>query len=82
MDKRAPILVVLHDEEDGSWQFLTGEDLTDKKNWLLVALSEVVAVDPTVKDLTDLPLGYSARRVKPGAVWQRRRNPAPEADEG
>ena len=82
MDKLSPILVVSHDEEDGAWQFLTEEDLPDEKEWMLVALAEIVAVDPTVKELADLPLGYSARRARPGAAWQRSQNPAPNADEG
>jgi hypothetical protein len=46
MHSRLPILRVCHDEEDGAWQFLTGDPLPCKKEWMLVALEEVVKVDP------------------------------------
>ena len=46
MHGKLPILQVCHDEEDGFWQFLTGGPLPPQKEWMLVALEEVVKVDP------------------------------------
>jgi hypothetical protein len=65
-----PILLVSHDDEDGGWQFLTGGafDLADA---LLVALKEIVALDPSIVELADLPLGWQAWRERPGALWVR-----------
>jgi hypothetical protein len=71
MKKRAPVLLVAHEEEDGMWQFLTGDDLPPKEDWMLVALSEVVAVDSSLRDLASLPLGYSASRTTAADEWTR-----------
>ena len=64
------ILLVSHDAEDGMWSFLTGE-VFDIGDALLVALKEIVALDPSVTELSDLPLGWQARRKGPGALWVR-----------
>lgn len=80
VEKRAPILFVAHEQEDGMWQFLTGDDLPPKKDWLLVGLSEIVAVDPTVRELADLPLGYSASRASAADGWNRWKSPESNED--
>jgi hypothetical protein len=81
IEKRAPILLVTHEESDGMWQFLTGGQLPEKKDWLLVALSEIVGVDPTVKELADLPVGYAATRASVADTWSRSKSPEnPEDD--
>ena len=64
-----PILRVYHDEEDGAWQFLTGGPLPPEKEWMLVALEEIVKVDPTVLELAALPCGWQAARSAPGGKW-------------
>jgi hypothetical protein len=69
MRGRLPILRVCHDEEDGGWQFLTGGPLPPQKEWMLVALEEVVKVDLTVLELAALPYGYQATRTTPGGEW-------------
>jgi len=66
-----PILLVSHDGEDGGWQFLTGAPV-DLKDALLLALEEIVALDPSVAELADLPSGWQAWRERPGALWVRR----------
>lgn len=81
LERRAPILLVSHEEEDGGWQFLTGDDLPPQEHWKLVGLSEIVSLDPSVKELADLPLGYSASRASSTDTWQRWKNPAVESDE-
>jgi len=68
-----PILRVCHDEEDGGWQFLTGGPLPAQKEWMLVALEEVVKVDPTVMELATLPSGSQATRTAPGDTWVTKR---------
>lgn len=81
VERRAPILLVCHDEEDGGWQFLTGGDLPPQEEWKLVVLSTIVGLDPSVKELADLPLGYSASRASVDAAWQRWKRPV-VTDEG
>ena len=75
IEKRAPILLVTHEESDGMWQFLTGDLLPEKRDWLLIALSEIVGVDSTVTELADLPLGYAATRASVADNWSRYKNP-------
>ena len=66
----APILLVTHDADDGAWQFLDGSDLVDAKP-AVVALVEMVKLDPTLLELADLPEGWQARRTACGAHWIR-----------
>ncbi|WP_201766793.1 hypothetical protein [Rhodopirellula sp. SWK7] len=70
MDGTAPILLVCHDADDGTWQFLDGGTLS-MADAMLVALSEVVARDPSVCDLADLPLGWQAVRRDVESPWER-----------
>jgi hypothetical protein len=65
-----PILRVSHDEDDGGWQFLTGGQV-EMKDAMLVGLGEIVALDPSVIELADLPLGWRATRENPDSPWQR-----------
>lgn len=71
MERVAPILLVTHDEEDGAWQFLTGQPVTMDQS-MIVALHEVYAVDPTLRTIADLPLGWEASRETLGSPWSRR----------
>jgi hypothetical protein len=66
-----PILYVSHDVSDGGWQFLTGEDLSESTP-KLVCLADVVGLEPAIRELADLRLGWYAEREAPGAPWQRR----------
>jgi hypothetical protein len=81
VEKRAPILLVSHDEEDGGWQFHTGGDLPPQKDWKLVCLSTIIAIDPSVRDLANLPLGYSASRASEDEPWLRWKSPATQNEE-
>ncbi len=63
-----PILYVCHDEEDGAWQFLTGESVEEKDS-MVVALEEIIQHDSTINELFDLPMGYYAIREFIGDVW-------------
>ena len=49
VEKRVPILLVTHEKSDGMWQFLTGGELPEKKDWMLVALSEKQANSSALK---------------------------------
>jgi hypothetical protein len=73
-----PILLVAHDDDDGSWQFLTGEDL-DVADGMLVSLKSMVERDPSLVELADLPCGWQAWREQVGAPWKR--EPQPEEPE-
>jgi hypothetical protein len=68
--KGETILYVSHDEEDGSWQFHTGETVNES-DAKVVSLKRIVELDCSVMQLADLPLGWVATRLEADAVWQR-----------
>lgn len=66
----APILMVTHDEDDGGWQFLCGTT-NDPEDGRIVGLAHIVARDPSVLRVADLPLGWVAFRSSPADEWTR-----------
>ena len=64
-----PILLVIHYSDDHSWAFLTGEDFS-MDDAQLVALHEIVDLDPTVRSIADLRPGWSAERTAVGDEWR------------
>lgn len=67
-----PILMVTHDEDDGGWQFLCGTT-NDPTQGRIVHLAALVARDPTLQELADLPLGWVAWRRTAADAWTRER---------
>jgi hypothetical protein len=67
-----PILHVVHDEDDGGWQFLGWEDAREE-DAMIVALKTVVQLDSSVRELADLPPGWRAWRTSSDDAWQRAR---------
>jgi hypothetical protein len=70
MERRHPILLVVHDRDDGGWQFLDGRNV-QMSEAMLVGLEEIVNLDPSVLELADLPLGWYARRESARDAWIR-----------
>ncbi|WP_205679079.1 class IV adenylate cyclase [Aquisphaera insulae] len=66
----SPLLLVTHDREDGAWQFLDGEHVFESDG-TAVTLAEMVAFDPSLEALADLPAGWRAWRGRPGEPWHR-----------
>lgn len=66
----SPIVMVSHDANDGGWQFLCGTT-NDPADGRIVHLEEIVAMDPTVAEVADLPLGWVAFRASVGGEWTR-----------
>ena len=65
-----PVLYVSHDDDDGIWQFLDGEDVCEE-NAYIVSLSEILKIDDSLNSLYDLPRGYIAYRQAKGDKWKR-----------
>ena len=80
MDGSEPILLVSHDEDDHSWQFIGSSDAS-MADAMLVALEEVVRRDPTVIEVADLEPGWQALRDFVGGPWTRRPHPPVPDDE-
>jgi hypothetical protein len=70
MEKREPILLVTHDQDDGAWQFYAERKVPDN-DARIIALDEIVNSDPSVIELADLPRGWIAVRESPAVPWQR-----------
>lgn len=69
LDKDFPILIVVHDR-DGGWELLCGT--TDKrKDAREVLLGEAVELDPRLREVADLPVGWRAFRDSPEAPWMQ-----------
>ena len=68
-----PILYVYHHEEDGAWEYLTGDPF-EEKDIMVVSLEEVVIYDSTINELHNLPIGYYAKRKFVGDKWVRQEN--------
>lgn len=62
-----PILYVVHDKE-GEWQFLTGGDVS-MPDMMIVSLEQVIALDPSLGDLSWLPNGTEASRKSMNDDW-------------
>ncbi len=70
---QSDILLVSHDEDDGMWEFLDGEDVCEE-NALVVSMSEMVQIDESINKLYDLPLGWIAYRESKTTDWIRNFN--------
>jgi len=64
-----PILYVSHDADDGSWQFHSGDQVSPK-DMMLLALEEILEIDPSIASLATLPLGHCATRKGPRSAWR------------
>lgn len=68
LEENLPITFVCHDEED-DWQFTCGTtDETDDAR--LVTLEQIVELDPTVRQLADLPRSWEASRETVDDAWE------------
>jgi hypothetical protein len=66
-----PILLVSHDASDGMWQFLTGGPV-QMADAMLIGLREVYRIYPSIAELANLPLRWTAERSASGQPWQRK----------
>jgi hypothetical protein len=66
----APVLRVTHDAGDHGWQFL-GAESPDEADAMIVGLSEMLDIDPSLEALADLAVGWHAWRGHAGDNWTR-----------
>jgi hypothetical protein len=65
-----PVLLVSHDLHDHGWQFLRE---ARPGHAVLVSFAEMVRRDPGLRDLADLPPGWTASRKSANDAWLRER---------
>ncbi|MEA4915903.1 hypothetical protein [Proteiniphilum sp.] len=68
LDNNCPILYVYHYKEDGAWEFLGIEDISED-DYCVVSLEEIINLDPTVLAVTSMRMGYYAERESKNSVW-------------
>ena len=68
LEENFPILLVTHDEDDGTWQILCGTS-NHVDDGRVVDLGCMFERDPTIGLLADLPLGWRASRESVDDAW-------------
>ena len=69
INKTKKVALVFHDEEDGIWEFLDGEDVSEDKA-AIISISEMGEIDPSIKELLELPRGFGAIRNDENETWK------------
>lgn len=75
-DGELPVVFVTHDAGIGGWQFLDAEGL-DGRQPVAIPKPDLLALDPSLAEITDLPVGWHAERESASSPWHR----APSSDE-
>lgn len=69
-DQGKDITYVSHDLDEGSWQFHSNDKFENFAEVAkVVSLGWIVASDPSVNEIADLPMGYHAWRDQKGSKW-------------
>jgi len=68
LDRTEIIKYVFHYEDDGAWEFVGGKE-SDESDYRVISLEEIIMVDNSILDISDLPLGYSAYRDTQKDKW-------------
>ena len=75
-----PVTYVSHDTDDGAWQFL-GASMCDGGGPVLSCFHHPIDRDPSLTELSDLPLGWYAEREGVGEPWTRKKHETEDASE-
>ena len=74
MQDKHTITFVSHDLEDGAWQFLSNDQPENNEGMaMLVSLKEIIDQDPSILEVSDLPIGYVATRQSKKDNWERQK---------
>lgn len=74
LEDKFPILRVTHYSDDHDWAFVCGTtNVTEDGR--VISMGEALKIDPTLREIADLPPGWSAWRTKVGAPWKRAFDP-------
>ena len=68
IEENKPILYVKRDNE-GDWQFLCGDNHTTE-DARVIALQEIINIDPSVSKVPNLKCGQTAVRESKESEWQ------------
>jgi hypothetical protein len=61
---------VIHDQEDGAWQFFSKDPIEDFATVAkVVSLGQMIALDSSLLEVSNLKPGYAASRSSKGSEW-------------
>jgi hypothetical protein len=70
LEDHAPILLVIHYNDDHSWAFLCGTT-NATEDGRVIGMGEAFALDSTLREVADLKPGWEASRKSIGGAWTR-----------
>lgn len=70
LEGRSPILYVFH-YDDGFWQFSGGEENLPDEDYRVISLEEIIKIDASVVEVSDLPYEGKAYRDKASSPWRK-----------
>ena len=65
-----PILLVSHEADDESWQFMCGSEGHEEKDAILIKLDTIYNYDNSIGRLFDMPLGLFGVRANLQSEWK------------
>lgn len=77
LDGQDWVQYVVHDSDDGTWQFLPSHGEATVKEAAVIALDHIISLDPTLRELADLAPGWRAWRESNKSEWIREIDDAP-----
>jgi len=63
------IITSVYYDEDGDWQFLGDEDITEEDAFV-VSVKQILDIDPTLKNIPEIQLGQTIVRTNKNSLWQ------------
>jgi hypothetical protein len=68
LNENSPILFVNH-FEDGFWQFCGSENNLEDADYKIISLEEMIEIDSSILEISDLPYEGMAYREDVNSVW-------------
>lgn len=70
IERGMPVLLVVHYEDDHSWAFQCGTTNADRDG-RVICMGTALLLDPSLREVADLPPGWIAWRAALGGEWSR-----------
>ena len=70
LDGEGEIRLVTHHFDDGSYEFLCGEEGHEAAHAVIITIGELLDLDPSIGLVSDLPVGCCAVRKDKRSPWE------------
>ena len=70
LDGEGEIRLVTHHFDDGSYEFLCGEEGHEAAHAVIITIGELLDLDPSIGLVSDLPVGCCAVRKDKSSPWE------------